>query len=72
MCPLLFNVDGTGSGLGDSIVDAVQALAGFASFDVDARPANEAGDPGGVDAVAAFLDRVTPNTMPGVATGCGC
>jgi hypothetical protein len=70
MCPLLFNVDGTGSGLGDSIVDAVQALAGFASFDIDARPINETGNPNNVDAVAAFVDHVTPNIMPDAATGC--
>ena len=70
MCPLLFNVDAGGSGLGDSIVDAVQALAGFASFDIDARPENEAGNPGDVNAVEAFLDHVTPNVMPDGATGC--
>jgi hypothetical protein len=69
-CPLLFNVDPFGSGLGSSIVDAVQALAGSASLDIDARPVNEDSNPGGVDAVASFLERVTPNTSPDAATMC--
>jgi hypothetical protein len=69
-CPLRFNVDGSGTGLGASIVDAVQALAGSASLDIDARPVNEASNPGGVDAVEAFLERVTPNTSPSSATMC--
>jgi hypothetical protein len=69
-CPLLFNVDFSGGGLGTSIVDAVQALAGSVSLDIDARPVNEDGNPGDVDAVAAFLDRVTPNTAPSATTMC--
>lgn len=69
-CPLLFNVGFEGTGLGSSIVDAVQALAGSASLDIDARPENEDGNPGGVDAVQAFLERVTPNTSPASATMC--
>jgi hypothetical protein len=69
-CPLLFNVDGTGTGLGSSIVDAVQALAGSASLDIDARPVNEEGNPNDVNAVEAFLERVTPNTSPATATMC--
>lgn len=69
-CPLLFNVDALGSGLGNSIVDAVQALAGSASLDIDARPVNEPGNPNDIDAVAAFLDHVTPNTNPATATMC--
>lgn len=69
-CPLLYNVDFNGAGLGGSIVDAVQALAGSSTFDIDARPVNEASNSGGVDAVAAFIDHVTPNDMPASSTGC--
>jgi hypothetical protein len=69
-CPLLFNVDFSGGGLGNSIVDAVEALVGAVSLDIDARPVNEDGNPGDVDAVAAFLDRVTPSTAPNAMTMC--
>jgi hypothetical protein len=73
-CPLLFHVAFDGSGLGNSIVDAVQALAGFANLDIDARPANEDGnvDAAGtpVDPLAAFLESVQPNANPDAATGC--
>jgi hypothetical protein len=69
-CPLLFNVDFSGGGLGNSIVDAVEALVGAVSLDIDARPVNEDSNPGDVDAVAAFLDRVTPSTAPNAMTMC--
>jgi hypothetical protein len=73
-CPLLFGIEGDGSGLGTSIVEAVSALAKFAVLDIDARAENEAGNKdvhgAEVNAVAAFLDRVVPNANPATATGC--
>lgn len=73
-CPLLFHIDGQGQGLGTSIVDAVSALADFATLDIDARAQNEDGnmdangDP--LDAVDAFLDRVVPNANPSATVMC--
>ena len=73
-CPLLFGIDGDGSGLGASIVEAVGALAKHAVLDIDARAANEPGNEDGqgaeVDAIGAFLDRVVPNASPDQASGC--
>jgi hypothetical protein len=74
VCPLLFNVDATGAGLGTTVVDGVKAVVNYAALDIDARPENETGnvDAKGkdVDAVDAFLDRVEPNTKPAKSTGC--
>ena len=73
-CPLLFGIDGDGSGLGTSIVDAVGALAKYAVLDIDARAANEPGNKTSkgaeVDAIASVLDRVVPNPNPSSASGC--
>ena len=63
-CPLLFNVDGEGNGLGESIAKAVQVLATYGEFSISGRPLDDATD--AVDAVAAFVDRVEAN-VGGVA-----
>lgn len=74
VCPLLYNVDGAGAGLGPTVVDGVKAIINFAELDIDARPEDEKGnvaangDP--VNAVKAFLSRVEPNAKPPAATGC--
>jgi hypothetical protein len=73
-CPLIFRIDGTGAGLGTSIVDAVVALSQYAGLDIDARPrnvpGNEDADGDSVDAIDAFLDRVVPNERPSASTMC--
>jgi len=55
-CPLAFEVDGNGNGLGSTIVTAVQALVGYSSIDVSAHLSDD--DTDGADALAAFVKEV--------------
>jgi hypothetical protein len=62
MCPLSFLISGTGTGLGNAIVTAIQALANFAVLDVGADIVDNQ-DAGGetVNAVLSFVDHLAAN-----------
>jgi hypothetical protein len=53
-CRLNFQIR-DGNGLGDQVVRAIQALSVGSIFDVTAQPSNDPKNPGGVDAVASFV-----------------
>jgi hypothetical protein len=63
--PVIFAVDSSGSGLGDSVVEAVEMFASAVPIErVEAVGRDDNSD--SVDAVEAFLERIVPNTVGGV------
>ncbi len=58
-CPLVFEADESGTGLGAQIIQAIQALANGVTIDITATPVDDPGD--SVDAVTSFIDRVEAN-----------
>jgi hypothetical protein len=63
--PMVFTVPSDGTGIGDQVVNAVVHLASQAPIEVTTRLRDAPGD--GVDAVRAFVDRVTPSVTGGYA-----
>ncbi len=72
--PLVFNIDGTGSGLDSTVVDAVRDLVGGTPQDVDTTTENVDGNPDNFDATL-FIKSIVPlegyreglsGAMPGV------
>jgi hypothetical protein len=59
MCPLIFRINGDGTGLGNAVAKAVEVLTGFATIDIGADPQDDPSD--SVDAVAEFVDRIEAN-----------
>jgi hypothetical protein len=64
-CPLVFSVRGDGSGLSDTVVDAVKTLTGFLSLEISAVLVDDPGDE--VD-TAVFVERLV--ARPGAAAIC--
>jgi hypothetical protein len=58
--PLVFEIPGNGTGLGDQVVDAVALLANQVSIRVDAVAEDDPAD--AVDAVSAFVAEIHTNT----------
>jgi hypothetical protein len=69
--PLVYDIAGTGTGLGDQIINAVRTLANQVPIRVDALPIDDPTD--SVDAVVSFILRVEANasgaTIHDPATG---
>ncbi len=61
--PLVYNINGNGSGLGSQVVNAVQTLAAYVPIEVSTALEDVPAD--AVDA-RIFVDRVQPNTVGGV------
>jgi len=57
--PLVFDIDGTGSGLDSTVVDAVRDLVGGTPQDVDTRTENIDGNPDDFDATL-FIKSIVP------------
>ncbi len=56
-CPLLFEIDGDGSGLGAAVVDGVERLiVDSGTFDIGGVLVDDPGDP--IDTIDAFVDRL--------------
>gem|GEM_PF-674861 len=55
-CPLVFNIDGNGNGVGTTIVTAVKALVDYSNIDVSAHLSDDTVD--STDALAAFINEV--------------
>jgi hypothetical protein len=62
-CPLVFEVDANGTGLGAQIVQAIKVLVSGIPIDITARPVDDPSDT--VDAVAAFVQEVKANPAGG-------
>ncbi|MBI5489710.1 MAG: hypothetical protein HY905_20420 [Deltaproteobacteria bacterium] len=65
--PLAYTISGTGTGLGDQVVAAIETLAGQVPLDISTRAVDL--DDGPADTVDAtiFIDRLEPNPVGGVA-----
>jgi hypothetical protein len=64
-CPLVFKINGNGSGLGSAIATAIKVLTNYVTLDVGAWTEDDPSD--SIDAVAEFVDRleaVTAGTAP--------
>jgi hypothetical protein len=62
--PLVFTVDSSGSGMGDSVVEAIELLASVVPFDsISSAPRDDNSD--SVDATD-FIDYIEPNILGGV------
>ncbi len=71
-CRLNFEITGDGTGLGNSVVTAIKAIASGSVYDLLPEVSNDPANPDGVDAVSAFMDRleaVKPGE-PGVPAEC--
>jgi hypothetical protein len=68
--PLVFRISTDGSGLSDTIVNAVEQLAHNVPIRVDAVPHDDPAD--AVDAVAEFVDYLETNTSGAVVMGREC
>ena len=68
--PLVFDINADGTGLSDTVVDAVEALSRNVPIRVDAIPSDDPRD--AVDAVAAFLDYMETNTSGATVMGRVC
>lgn len=68
-CPLLFEINSDGTGLGSAAADAIHRLILFGTFDISATLADDPHDP--VDALAAFVDHIEadPSAPPPCAQG---
>jgi hypothetical protein len=62
-CPLIFETNSAGAGLGAQIVQAIQVLVQGVAIDIKARPVDDPAD--GVDAVAAFVTEIRANPAGG-------
>jgi hypothetical protein len=62
-CPLLFRVNGNGTGVGDAVAKAVEVLTSYGVFDIGTDPQDDPTD--AVDAVAAFVERIEANPTAG-------
>jgi len=56
LCPLLFDVDSSGSGLGAAVADGIERLIDSVVIDVGARLVDDPSDP--VNAVDEFVERL--------------
>ncbi|HEV8320660.1 MAG TPA: VWA domain-containing protein [Myxococcota bacterium] len=65
LCPLVFSTDGSGSGLGTTIVDAIEALVLYGTLDINAIPLADPAElaSSGID-TAAFITAITPVPPP--------
>lgn len=71
-CRLVFDVDANGSGMGNTVVTAVKAIASGSVYDLLPVVSNDPTNAAGVDAVASFMDRleaVAPGS-PGAPPEC--
>jgi hypothetical protein len=71
LCPLVFDVDSNGGGLGTSIVTAIKALANFAVLDVSTRK-NSMPQPnafGGTTDPSVFITDIIPVNLTPVPSG---
>ena len=68
--PLVFDISSSGTGLSDTIVDAVEQLSRNVPIRVDAIPSDDPSD--AVDAVAEFLDYMETNTSGATVMGRVC
>jgi hypothetical protein len=68
-CPLVFEVDAAGSGLGAQIVQAIKVMVSGIPIDITARPVDDAGDT--IDAVASFVKEVKANPAGGAPCSSG-
>jgi hypothetical protein len=74
-CPLVFNIVGTGAGLGSQIVTAIKTLAAFVPIDVsavgvnDPKNKNALGAP--IDAAADFIRAIAVSASPGPGCATG-
>lgn len=64
LCPLVYDISGSGSGLDSSIVAGIQALINYASFDLTTRVREDETvlDESGID-TSCFISRVVPITF---------
>jgi hypothetical protein len=69
-CPLDLTIDGSGNGLGSFTSQAIEKLTQYSTIDISASIANDPSN-GSVDAVADFVDHLSPNNTAGgvCATG---
>lgn len=58
MCPLDFQITSSGTGIGASVIKAIEVLTTYGTIDITATIANDPTNPGGVDAVVAFVDHL--------------
>jgi len=65
VCPLVFSTDGSGSGLGTTIVDAIEALVLYGLLDINAIPIADPAELAatGID-TAMFITAITPVPPP--------
>jgi hypothetical protein len=70
-CPLVYDVASSGAGLSDSVIEGIQALINFATFDLTTRVRPDEGEleESGVD-TSEFVVGVVP--ISGVAPDTGC
>jgi hypothetical protein len=61
--PLVFSVDGTGSGLGGEVVSAINVLANQVPIDISAEGRDDETD---AEDATQFIDHIEPNTAGGV------
>ena len=68
-CPLKFQINSSGTGLGDAVADGIEALTGFGTLDISSDPQDDPTD--AVDAVAEFVERIeaNPTAPPPCAPG---
>lgn len=68
-CPLVFDAQADGSGIGLSIVQAIKTLTRYSTIDISASGKDDASD--SVDAVAAFIKGLRANTSAGAPCATG-
>ncbi|MCB9507298.1 MAG: hypothetical protein H6700_08160 [Myxococcales bacterium] len=71
VCPLVYDIGGSGSGMDSSIVSGIQALVNFAAFDLTTRPRADEEELAatGID-TSTFISRVVPVSAVAPDTGC--
>jgi hypothetical protein len=62
-CPLVFDVDSSGNGMGATVVQAIKVLTSFVKIDIGANPVDDPLD--AVNAVTAFVDHLEANAAGG-------
>ena len=68
--PLVFDISASGTGLSDTVVDAVEQLSRNVPIRVDAIPSDDPSD--AIDAVAEFIDFMETNTSGATVMGRVC
>lgn len=70
--PIYFRINSNGTGLGENLVTAVEQLTRNVPIRVDAIAENDPTNPGGVNAVDAFILRLETNTSGATVEGRVC